>query len=390
MADRGKQVIHNINYFGDKCACGWYRLGWPSNIIQTIIGTEYHYLSTDTELLIGDPNFYRQYGGPRLVRIQRWFGYDKLTFLRDFLKPLSEALGFTIAYEVDDVLVYDDIPKYNIAKPAFHPDRVGDTVKEIFQLCDLITVSTDELRDFYMKRFSMPKDKFFVINNYLPRWWIGDAMDIDRQMLQYSKQRNKPTIAFCCSANHFDLDNLNDGVDDFTHIIPWIISNMHRYNFTFVGGIPQQLSHFAYNGQIQVQSPSDIFNYPSEMKKRKIDLLLAPLMDNEFNRCKSNIKFLEFSALGIPMAGQNISTYNKYTKLVFNDGQDLDRICNQLFFEKDSEEYYRNVIQQQRNIIDYPSPISPNGFWLEKNYSRYYELFTLPQKTIQIDINNVR
>ena len=32
-----REVLHSINYFGDKCACGWYRMGWPSNLLQTMI-----------------------------------------------------------------------------------------------------------------------------------------------------------------------------------------------------------------------------------------------------------------------------------------------------------------------------------------------------------------
>lgn len=266
---------------------------------------------------------------------------------------------------------------------------MGDSVKQCMDLCDIITVSTEELRDFYVKKLSLPKEKFLVIPNYLPRWWIGESFNIDKQMDQYFKQCKKPNIGFCCSANHFDLNNQNDGVDDFTHLIPWIIKNVNKYNFIFVGGLPNQLVELASKGLIYCQSPSDIFNYPREIRKRQIDLLLAPLQDNEFNKCKSNIKFLEFAALGIPMAGQNISTYNRYTKLVFDDGNDIDKLCNNLFFEKDSAEYYRNVIVQQRNIIDYPSKISPNGFWLEKNFKTYYELFTLPQKTISIDINAI-
>ena len=112
---------------------------------------------------------------------------------------------------------------------------------------------------------------------------------------------------------------------------------------------------------------------------------LAPLVDNAFNRCKSNIKFLEFSALGIAMCGQNISTYNKYTKLVFNNGNDIDNIIDKLFFRKDSRDYYYTIIAQQRKIIEEKSPLSPNGFWLEKNIAPYYNLYSIPQKTIHID-----
>jgi hypothetical protein len=122
------------------------------------------------------------------------------------------------------------------------------------------------------------------------------------------------------------------------------------------------------------------------MQLRKIDLLLAPLEDSDLNRCKSNIKFLEFSALGIPMAGQNISTYNRYTKLVFDNGDDIDKLTEKLFFSSDSPEYYRNIITQQRNIIDNKSPLSEHGFWLEANMNIYYQLYSIPQRTIKVEI----
>ena len=357
-----------------------------TNILKTIIGGEFHFQTTDTEVLLADHQVYMQQGGAKLVRCQRWFGWDKLRFLKEFLKPLSEKIGFSICYEIDDVLIYDDIPKYNIAREAFNPERIGDSVKQIMDLCDYITVSTEDLKRFYMRACNQPESKFIVIQNYLPRWWIGDAMNVDRQMNQFKHQRSKPTVAFCCSSNHFDLKNVNDGIDDFTHLIPWIIKNVERYNFVFVGGVPQQLNELVQKRKISYQPPSDIFNYPREMQLRKIDVLVAPLIDSEFNRCKSNIKFLEFSALGIPMIGQNISTYNKYTKLVFNDGSDIDKLMNKLFFNKDSESYYHNIITSQRKVIDEPSALSPTGFWLEKNIQQYYSLYSIPQKTVTVEV----
>lgn len=177
-----------------------------------------------------------------------------------------------------------------------------------------------------------------------------------------------------------------NGVDDFTALIPWIIKNINKYNFVFVGGVPQQLTEYVKNKQIFYQPPSDIFNYPREIQLRKIDVLIAPLLDNAFNRCKSNIKFLEFSALGIPMIGQNMCTYNKYTKLVFDIGDDIDKICDDLFFKPDSKEYYRNIISAQRSVIDNPSPLAPRGYWMEQNMEKYFELYSAPQRTVLIDL----
>lgn len=189
---------------------------------------------TETEVPIGDANFYI-HSNVKLVRVQRWFGPQKLAFIKNFLKPLSERVGFSICYEIDDVLVYDKIPAYNMAKEAFNPKSIGNSTQEIMSLCDIITVSTEELRDLYVHDYKLPREKFIVIPNYLPRWWIGEAMNVDRQMYQFKHHRAKPNIAFCCSANHFDVHNANKGIDDFTALIPWIQRNLKKYNFIFVG-----------------------------------------------------------------------------------------------------------------------------------------------------------
>ena len=133
-----------------------------------------------------------------------------------------------------------------------------------------------------------------------------------------------------------------------------------------------------------VQPASDIFNYPREMRYRKIDLLIAPLIDNRFNRCKSNIKWLEMAALGIPMIGQNICTYNKYTDQVFNGTDDIDNWIDRLFCRSDSRDFLANMLVKNRGLVD---GISKNdGYWLEKNITPFYNLYTLQQKTISIEL----
>jgi hypothetical protein len=41
-------------------------------------------------------------------------------------------------------------------------------------------------------------------------------------MSLYKQTKNKPRIAMACSMNHFDIENRNNGIDDFSHIVPWI------------------------------------------------------------------------------------------------------------------------------------------------------------------------
>jgi len=51
-------------------------------------------------------------------------------------------------------------------------------------------------------------------------------------------------------------------------------------------------------------------------------MAVAPLVDNNFNRAKSDLKYIEACALGIPIACQDMCTY-KDAPIKFSDGDDM-------------------------------------------------------------------
>lgn len=69
-----------------------------------------------------------------------------------------------------------------------------------------------------------------------------------------------------------------------------------------------------------------IDKYPKLVRKLKLDIGLAPLVDNAFNRSKSNLRWLEYSALGIPCVASNVGHFTQTITpgstgiLVENDG----------------------------------------------------------------------
>ena len=112
------KVIHSVHFRGDSYGCGWYRELFPSMLLQTMLNSDIQFRITDTLSIITDPNFYRMVdGGIRMIRLQRWYGKEKAAMLKSFLKPLADQLGMWLVYEIDDLLIYDEIPAYNIAKP---------------------------------------------------------------------------------------------------------------------------------------------------------------------------------------------------------------------------------------------------------------------------------
>lgn len=378
-----KIPINCINYYADRAGCGWYRMSFPAMALETLLQGKISFKFLETKLPILDKNYYLSNGRTRVIRLQRWHTPEEANVIKNFLRPIADTIGMWLVYEIDDVLTYEDIPDYNIAKPFFSPELIGNSVKEIMDCCDIITVTTEELKNLYVTKLQQDPKKILVIPNYLPRWWIGDSFNIDTQLKQYDMQRNRPHIGFCCSTNHFDAENRNNGVDDFTEIMPWIKKNLNRFLFNFVGGIPQQLIEDARNGKIYAQPPSDIFNYARELKLRQLDLLIAPLIDSQFNRCKSNIKWLECSALGIPMIGQDICTYNKYTNQVFKNTDQVEEWVDKLFFRKDSRDFYADLIIRNRALVEGTGKDS--GWWLERNIQKYYDLYSLPQNYVSFN-----
>jgi glycosyltransferase involved in cell wall biosynthesis len=50
-------------------------------------------------------------------------------------------------------------------------------------------------------------------------------------------------------------------------------------------------------------------DYPQKLADLQLSLALAPLRDTEFNRCKSNLKWVEWSSLGVPLVASDVEPY---------------------------------------------------------------------------------
>lgn len=55
-------------------------------------------------------------------------------------------------------------------------------------------------------------------------------------------------------------------------------------------------------------------NFPYKLMKLKWDIGIAPLIDDRFNRSKSNIKWLEYSMKSIPTVASNVEPYRSITE----------------------------------------------------------------------------
>lgn len=132
-------------------------------------------------------------------------------------------------------------------------------------------------------------------------------------------------------------------------------------------------------------------NYPGKFAELGLQIVIAPIKDMVFNRCKSFIKYMECAALGIPLLASDYLPYNRIMPKdqLFKNGDDLKRKLTQLKFT--SSHIYSDMITRQWKWFNTPceeGDFSLKNFWLEDNLSIYIDMFRLRQKSIKVSMNS--
>jgi hypothetical protein len=273
------------------------------------------------------------------VKIQRQMTTPQKNFILH-LKELQKQYHFKLIYEVDDLIFAEFIPDYNSFKSALmNPEFVQNSI-DIIKLCDEMTVSTEYLKNIYQEKIG--KHEITVVPNFIPKFWMGNHYHPDDIWANYEHNLDKPRIIYTGSVAHFDLHHKNNGIDDFSEILPFVIETRKKYQWILIGAYPPALKEYVEDGTIEFHKWLNLLEYPDMMTNLKAQLMIAPLLDNDFNRCKSDIKFLEACALGLPCLVQRMETYkNVPDQLRFSDRAEfIEKISHIL---EDKKAYKENI-----------------------------------------------
>lgn len=361
-AKKGHQMPAEANlpryhhYIADTGGCGMYRVLWPEYVINaTQLG-----ISHSNTAMVLDPNWYR---GCKVVQIQRQAADSHKEFVQ-FLKQIQPEMGFRLVYNIDDVVFPEDIPDYNKFKFAFDDAKIRQNCVDIMHMCDEIVVTCPFMRDLYRERLG--KREVTVIPNFPPHFWIGNLYDRKKIYDNLDKYKRKPRILYAGSGAHFDVDNKAGQKDDFEHVIKAIVDTRHKYQWVFMGAVPRGLEQYVASGEIELHPWEQILTYPNKIAALNVNLAIAPLQDNNFNKSKSDIKIVEASLLGIPCLVQNICTYGtapEYMK--FDNDNFLDKI-EELLNYKNKARYYKKSDDLKRHYQDRVLELPQNiGCWVE-------------------------
>jgi len=200
------------------------------------------------------------------------------------LGELREMLpGLRVVMDFDDLLTA--VPQqshYHHTVWKDMPRRLG----ELGELVDCLTVSTAPLADA-MRAYHA--DVRHIPNGLDPRRWKPRPPST-------RSPSAKLRVGWAGGISHAgDLAVVRKVVKTLAKEVEWV----------FFGMCPEDMR--AYLTELHDAVPFD--QYPLKLAELDLDLAIAPLELNRFNECKSNLRLLEYGALGIPVVATDITPY---------------------------------------------------------------------------------
>ena len=252
----------------DLTGCGYYRLYQPFSIIQK------HY----------EVHWNIAYN---IFELYRWldFKFKFLATQRQYEQhQLIAARTLNIPYVVDtDDLVWVDNPlspfKLNAEQITVHD--------KILKLAKKLIVSTKPLQEEIKYRIGK---EAVILPNLIQRKHLHPPRIQNRSPLR---------VLYAGSSTH-----VND-LKTFHGMIKKAATS-GKYKFVFVGWVPDELKPY-----VEFHNWTTTDKYVPYLSTLDCDIGFIPLANNRFNRSKSHIKLLEFSAIGLPVIASKGEAYKE-------------------------------------------------------------------------------
>ena len=282
----------------DKSGCGYWRMVLPARYLND---SNIYIDSAEVEVIY---EYLLEYETIVVQRLHSWREYYVLEQLK--------KLGKRIIYDIDDDIF--NIPPSNPAWRIIRQDQ-QEAARAIMNLADVITTPSEVIKE----RFGF-QDKTVVIPNAidLNDGWAKMTGDGKTDAQNFGSPDEYLRILWAGSATHGDdwLECLG-AVDEVMREVP-------NTRLVILGYLPEALRAFIqdetkpwWDERVEFMDFTDVETYCQICKHIRADVALAPLQASTFNFAKSNLKFVEYSAMGVPCIASDVTPY----KEVIEDGK---------------------------------------------------------------------
>lgn len=229
---------------------------------------------------------------PDVIIFQRQVEDSQIELMQKYREALPGAL---FIYELDDYL--GEVPAASF-HAGFMPPNLAGQVSRAMAICDRATTTTEPLAQWLRE---LGAKDVVVVPNALPQARIKER--------EPRPAGQKLRIGFAGGISHAgDLELLRQAMTEISSDeVTWV----------FMGMKPK-------NPPVEVEFHEGVapLQYMDALAALDLDLVLAPLEDNRFNFCKSNLRILEAGAVGACVIAQYYEPYLDGAPPVFDYATD--------------------------------------------------------------------
>lgn len=240
---------------------------------------------------------------------------------------MARKNGVKIVFDIDDSLwhIKNDNPAFKVYYKG------SEAIRNFEAICnevDVMTCTNKYLKNVILNKTYKQADDVKIIPNYIDLKTYSHVSPF--------KDTGQILLTHYGSTTHF-ID-LND--EEFNKGIDKLLSEYPNVNIRFVGAfIPKYKMRWGRRYE-NAYGHEDIYSwikdkFPQYMDET--DIMIVPLLDDIYNRCKSDIKFLEASSAKKPGVYQKIRQYEE----VIENGKNG-------FLASTSDEWYNSL----KTLID--------------------------------------
>lgn len=258
---------------------------------------------------------------------------------KEYLKLIDvlKADGKKVVIDNDDTFILDDVhPLANFTADAqtIDVEARSKSMDEALSKADLVTASTDFLAEEYKKL----NDNVLTLPNCV------DEMEWDEPL---RNEGDKVRIGLVGSVSfQYDYHHVRNVIrelgdrNDVELVLFGLGDAAHRKKNPTVTRAFQPEYDFWDSVQKEQIPWCPIYDYHETLRQAKLDLLMIPRKENYFNKCKSNVKFLEAAMCEVPVVAQSFEDgpYEKITEdmgILIKDDKDWIRELDRLIKNKD-------------------------------------------------------
>jgi len=381
IQDDNKKVIQVrknlvLSVQSDFAGCSHIRNIWWFSYINAVFGKSQSlncivapYFTTQNDLLVR----------AKTLWFQRVMSPQHLHIVKQY-KDNQAKLGYKMIYDIDDYIwgnnemqggtKEDGVPSYNFGSKKLGQET-KDTAIEVMNMMNIVTVSSDYLGE--MLRKHGVKTEIKLLKNTVAQSFWGAP-----KRIHIKEKIKKPKIIWSGSPTHWsDQDKLLGDIDNAW--LEYIKKNVidGKIDFMQMGGTNVQgkikppffFDDIKDNPNFHTIGWLNSYQYHLPIKDYSADFAIAPLVDNNFNRSKSDIKAIEAYASNSVFIGTKFksgfpSPYDDAFLNVFDDCSVKD--IEDLIEEYSEPEKYNEIINKQFDYMNNEGRWTESPIWVNQ------------------------